>query len=51
MVHQIENLTHIHEDSIQSPALLNGLRSGISVNCGVGHRRGLDVALLWQLQL
>ena len=32
----------------QSLASLSGLRiSGIVLNCGLGHRRGLDLALLW----
>ena len=30
---------------VQSLALLSGLR--IAVNCGVGHRRGLDPVWLW----
>ena len=32
---------------IQFLALLSGLRSGIAVSCGVGHRRGLDLEWLW----
>ena len=24
-----------------------GYRSGIAMSCGAGHRRGLDLALLW----
>ena len=24
-----------------------GVQSGVAVSCGVGHRRGLDPALLW----
>ena len=39
------NLTRNHE--VQSLALLSGLRSGIAMSCGVGHRRGSDPALLW----
>ena len=32
---------------VQSLALLSRLGSGIAVSCGVGHRLGLDPALLW----
>ena len=31
---------------VQSLALFSGLLSGVAVNCGVGHRCGLDLALL-----
>ena len=32
---------------VQSLASLSGLRIHVAMNCGVGHRRGLDLALLW----
>ena len=32
---------------VPSLALLSGLRIGIAVNCGVGHRCSSDPALLW----
>ena len=34
---------------MRTPSLdsLSGLRSGIVVSCGIGHRCGSDVALLW----
>ena len=32
---------------VQSLASLSGLRAGIAMSCGVGHRHGLDLALLW----
>ena len=47
MVQRLENLTSIHRLRVQSLALLSGLRSGVAVNCGIGHRRSLDPVLLW----
>ena len=32
---------------VQSLALLSGLRSGVAMSCGVGHRRSSNPALLW----
>ena len=32
---------------VQSLALLSGLRIGVAVSCGVGHRWGSDLPLLW----
>ena len=32
---------------VQSLALFSGLGSSVVVSCGVGHRRGSDLALLW----
>ena len=32
---------------VQSLALLSGLGSRVAMSCGVGHRRGSDLALLW----
>ena len=31
----------------QSPASIGGLRIGLAVSCGVGHRHGSDAMLLW----
>ena len=41
------NPTSIHEDAVRSLACSVGQGSGIAVSCGVGHRRGSDLALLW----
>ena len=38
------NLTSIHKDR---GSILGLAQSDIAVSCGVGHRRGLDLALLW----
>ena len=32
---------------VQSLALLSGLKSGIAMTCGVGHKHGSDLVLLW----
>ena len=32
---------------VQSLDLLSGLKSGIAMNCGIGHRHGSDPTLLW----
>ena len=41
------NPTSVHEDAGSIPGSVGG-DSGIAVSCGVGHRRGLDLALLWR---
>ena len=48
MAQWLTNLTRNHEvvGSIPCPCSV-GQGSGIAMNCGVGHRRGLDPALLW----
>ena len=43
MAKQVKNLTSIHEDV----HLIPGLIHGVAASCGVGHRCGLDPALLW----
>ena len=40
------NLTSIHEDVGSIPGPLSGLMN-TAMSCGVGHRGGLDVVLLW----
>ena len=40
------NLTRNHEVSGLIPSL-SGLRIGVAVSCGVGHRCGSDLAWLW----
>ena len=39
------NPTNIHEDAGWIPSPSQG--AGVAVNCGVGHRRASDPALLW----
>ena len=42
------NLTSIHEETGSIPGLTQwGWGSRVAVTCGVGHRRGLDLVLLW----
>ena len=41
MAQRLTNLTSIHEAS------LSGLRIRVAMSCGVGRRRGSDLALLW----
>ena len=47
MAHWLKNPTRNHEVVGSIPGLSVGLGSGIAVSCGVGHRHGLDPALLW----
>ena len=44
---RVKNLTSLHEDAFQSLASLSGLGIWCCRSCGVGHRRGSDLALLW----
>ena len=39
-------MTNIHEDMVRCLALLSGLTIRHCCGCGVGHRHGLDLALL-----
>ena len=41
------NLTRNHEVQVRSLASLSGLRIGIAMSCGVGHRCSSDPMLLW----
>ena len=46
MTQWLTNPTNIHEAWVRSLASV-GEGSGVAVGCGVGHRRGSDLALLW----
>ena len=44
----IKNLTSIHKDVGLIPGLGQGVkRSGVAISCGVDHRYGSDLVLLW----
>ena len=46
---QVVNLTNIHEDIGLITGLIQwvGLEFTVAVSCGIGHRCGSDLALLW----
>ena len=44
----LTNTSRNHEDAGLIPGLAQWVKgSGVAVSCGVGHRCGLDLALLW----
>ena len=48
MAQQMKNLIGIHECVGLIPGLVQRVKeSRIAMSCGVGHRCGLDLALLW----
>ena len=48
MAQQVKNLTSIHEDESLIPGLAQCVKGSIvAVSCGVGHRLGSDLILLW----
>ena len=45
---QVRHLTSIHEDLSSIPSLAKRVkRSGVTKSCSVGHKCGLDPALIW----
>ena len=48
MAQETENLTSIREDADLIPGLAQWVKgSGITLSCGIAHRRALDLVLLW----
>ena len=48
MAQQVQNPTSIHEDVRSTPGLTQWIKgSGVAVSCGVSHRHGSDLVLLW----
>ena len=48
MAQRVKTLTSIHEDVSLTTGLAQWVKgSRIAVSCGIGHRRGLNLTLLW----
>ena len=47
MAQEVRNPTNTHEDTTSIPALAQWVKDlALLMSCGVGHRRGVDPALL-----